>query len=364
MLTSLSVAMMSRPVAGVRNSTVIITLPGSPRGAKENLEAIINQLPHACIQAANLRASRSLHEGGTKALERQVSEAKSGHGHSHGHHHHHHGHGHGHGHQGPTRRANPEKMANKLGAAVTERQRASPYPMISVMEAHELIANNTSLGAVVEKPVDENLVGYILAEDVSAPEAVPAFRASIVDGYAVIATDGPGKYPVVSISHATAASDSTRVLKSGEIARVTTGAPIPDGATAVVMVEDTAIADMTEDGKEEAIVEIFAEGVPDGDNIREVGSDVKKDDLILQKGERITAAAGEIGMLASVGVATVKVYELPTVGVLSTGDEVVQHTRPGGLRMGEIRDSNRPALITAIKSWGFPVADLGIAKDK
>jgi gephyrin len=73
---------------------------------------------------------------------------------------------------------------------------------------------------------------------------------------------------------------------------------------------------------------------------------------------------GEIGLLAAVGVAEVKTYRRPVVGVLSTGDEIVEHNRPGGLRLGEVRDTNRPTLISAARGWGYEVVDLGIASDK
>jgi gephyrin len=86
--------------------------------------------------------------------------------------------------------------------------------------------------------------------------------------------------------------------------------------------------------------------------------------LVLAKGEQVSAAGGEIGLLASVGVAEVLVYKRPVVGVLSTGDEIVEHDRLGGLRLGEVRDTNRPTLIAAARDSGYEVVDLGIASDK
>lgn len=234
--------------------------------------------------------------------------------------------------------------------------------MLSVKEAHDLVAEHTPLTEITTAPVNSDLVGYVLAQDVVAPEAVPAFRASIVDGYAVIHTDGPGVYPVVSISHA--APGSVPKLEHGQIARITTGAPLPPGATAVVMVEETSLKSKTNDGQEEKEVEIHAKNVEKNDNVREAGSDVQKGSVILAKGTVISANGGEVGLLASVGLYTVKVYRKFKVGVLSTGDELVNHTEPRKLNYGEIRDSNRPALLTAIKSCGFPAVDLGIAADK
>jgi gephyrin len=130
------------------------------------------------------------------------------------------------------------------------------------------------------------------------------------------------------------------------------------------MVEDTVLASKTDDGMEEKEVEILAENVKEGENIREVGSDIKQGSLILGKGEQISSVGGEIGLLAAVGVAEVQTYCRPIVGILSTGDEIVEHSRPGDLRLGEVRDTNRPTLISAAKEWGYDVVDLGIVSDK
>ena len=364
---------MSRPVAGVRNKTIILTLPGSPKGAKENLQSILKLLPHACQQAAGAD-SRTLHAGGVKKLEKDagVSTASSNqpaHSHSHDHFHgHSHGHGHTHGHAIPVRHTsaseNPRSNDPTLGP--TRRNRSSPYPMLSVHDALMLIKKHTPEAQIVKAKVDGSIIGSVLAEDVTASEAVPAYRASIVDGYAVIASDdgsgSKGTFPVASISHAT--PGDIPPLEAGQIARITTGAPLPPGATSVVMVEDTVLKTMTEDGNEERDVEILAEGVKPGENIREIGSDIKKGDIILRKGEEVSAIGGELGLLASVGKVEVSVYKKPIVGVLSTGDEIVEHSRPGDLRLGEVRDCNRPTLMAAVRGHGFEAVDLGIARDK
>ncbi|GJC94187.1 molybdenum cofactor synthesis domain-containing protein [Colletotrichum higginsianum] len=356
-----AVAMMSRPVAGTRNTTVIVTLPGSPKGAKENLQAILKTLPHACVQAAGAD-SRILHEGGVKKLESDAGigpdaaaaaaaassppQAHShdhshdhSHGHNHGHSHSHaSGHGHGHGHGALIQRVTlPHAGGGRCSAA---HKGLYPEP------------------EVVTSKVDVSLVNSVLAEDVTARESVPAFRASIVDGYAVVVPeDGnlKGVFPVAAVSHA---------APEGEIARITTGAPLPPGATSVIMVEDTVLKSMTKDEKEEKEVEILADGVKPGENIREIGSDIQENDVILKKGEQISGVGGEIGLLAAVGVAEVKTYKRPVVGILSTGDEIIEPDRPGGLRLGEVRDTNRITLMSAARHWGFDVIDLGIARDK
>lgn len=362
---------MSRPVAGVRNKTLIITLPGSPKGAKENLQAIIKLLPHACWQAAGAD-SRAIHAGGVGKLEAEAGvngNKKPKHnnhdyGHSHGH-----SHSHGQGtHVVPKAHTRPEErpISNDPRAGPTSRYRESPYPMLSVESAVNLILENSPAPEPIKMSVNGSLVGYVLAEDVQASEPVPAYRASIVDGYAVIVSpDGPstkGVFPVNSVSHA--APGEIPALHRGQIARITTGAPLPPGANSVVMVEDTVLRSMTEDGREEKVVEILTDQVKPDENIREVGSDIKAGEIVMRKGEEITAVGGELGLLASVGKTEVLVYRKPVIGVLSTGDEIVMHDRAGPLQMGEVRDCNRPTLMAAIKGWGFQVVDYGIAKDK
>lgn len=353
---------MSRPVAGVRDKTLIITLPGSPKGAKENLEAVIKLLPHACLQAAG-EDSRAMHVGGVKKLEADAGVSASGS--SAGHHHH------GHCHAAPKAHTSLSERphSNDPTEGPTHRYRASPYPMVSVDEALQQISQHTPDPTVVEVPVSTALVGSVIAEDVYSQESVPAYRASIVDGYAVIVPDsaheGPstkGVFPVVSVTHANDSGDLSP-LKPGTIARITTGAPLPPNANAVVMVEDTELASTTPDGKEEATVEILTDEIGFGENVREPGSDIALGSKILSRGDLITPVGGEIGVLAATGTKTVKVFRKPRVGVLSTGDELVEHDDPRTLTGGQIRDSNRPSLLSCLSAWGFPTVDLGIARD-
>ncbi|KIW21351.1 hypothetical protein PV08_01931 [Exophiala spinifera] len=396
-------AIMSRPVAGVRNKTIIVTLPGSPKGAKENLEAILKLLPHACLQAAG-EDSRSAHAGGVKKLEKDAgvsgstantttttttpaaTNASSGHDHSHSHHHDHdhsHGHGHGHGHGGhaiPKAHTDPSNrppQSNDMLLGTAARARSSPYPMLSVSDAVATIFENSPAPIVEVRDLSPDLTGYVVAEDIRAVEAVPAYSASIVDGYAVMVRDAKatsaahrdapstkGVFPVASVSHAQASS-MPPPLQPGQVARITTGAPVPANANAVVMVEDTVIASLTDDKTEEATVEILTDAVTAGENIREPGSDIKLDEVVVTKGTRISALGGEIGVLAAAGVRKVPVYRKPVVGIMSTGDEVTDVAYEGTLTGGMIRDSNRPSLLTLLRGWDLceRVVDLGVARD-
>lgn len=240
--------------------------------------------------------------------------------------------------------------------------------MLSVDNALKQIAEHTPEPTCTIADVSEGIVGSVLAEDITAKESVPAFRASIVDGYAIIASkhvmvpSTKGIFPVTGVSHAK--PGEVPELRIGEVSRITTGAPLPPGATSVVMVEDTVLRSLTEDGKEEQEIEILTDAIEAGENVREIGSDVKAGDVIMRKGEGISATGGELGLLASVAVREAKIYKKPVVGVLSTGDEIVPFDRPGGLQLGEVRDTNRPTLITAISGSGYEAVDLGIASDK
>jgi molybdenum cofactor synthesis domain-containing protein len=197
-------------------------------------------------------------------------------------------------------------------------------------------------------------LGCVLVDDVTAAEAVPPFANTAMDGYAVRAADlatVPVELPVVA--EVAAGHPATTALAPGQAMRIFTGAPLPDGADAVVMVERTSRLDGG------ARVEIRA-SVPPGNHVRGVGDDVKPGDVVVHAGDELTP--GRIGVLRSVGVATVRVRPRPRVGVLSTGDELV--TGDETLQPGQIRDSNRPTLLAMVASSSNAVpVDLGHVRD-
>ncbi|KAL9625293.1 MAG: hypothetical protein Q9160_000695 [Pyrenula sp. 1 TL-2023] len=372
------VAMMSRPVAGVRNRTLILTLPGSPKGAKENLQAILKLLPHACVQAAG-EDSRSMHAGGIKKLEADagVSAANPGFAPNTSS-----AHSHGHVHQIPKPHSTPAERAkyrsNDPRAGPAQRYRQSPYPMLSVPEALSLVRQHTPSPISISLPLTPSLTGTTISQDIRALEAVPAFAASIVDGYAVhtdalISLKGSKPtLPVVSVSHADAASNPP-FLPLGSLARITTGAPLPPNANAVIMVEDTVVASTkpvnasTSNPKleEESTITLLSTSIAPNENVRDPGSDIPLNSLLLKAGTALSPLGGEIGLLAASGVKSVPVFRLPRLGVLSTGDEVMDIRYSSKMTGGMIRDSNRPSLIAAITSWDLcsDVIDLGIARD-
>ncbi|KAI9277911.1 hypothetical protein BC943DRAFT_332395 [Umbelopsis sp. AD052] len=346
-------AALSRPVCGVRGKSIILTLPGSPKACKENIECVLDILPHA-VELTRGGSGSGLHNKMQQSSEDNIK--------SHHHHHHHHAKAHTCTHKSDevVRDSTTGNLSNPLNAPVTRRHRQSPYPMITVEEGNALIEKYTQPLETEIKEVDDKLIGYVIAEKVTAREPVPGYRASIVDGYAVKAQDGPGSYPVVTSS--VAGSSDAFTLQSGQISRITTGGMIPDGADAIVMVEDTELQETSDDGKQEKTVKILAQ-VQVGENVREIGCDTPIGHTIAETGDIITSVGGEIGVLSSVGIRSISVYRKPRVGVLSTGNEVVDHTNTVDLRPGQIRDSNRPTLLAAIGAAGFEAIDLGIVGD-
>jgi molybdenum cofactor synthesis domain-containing protein len=188
---------------------------------------------------------------------------------------------------------------------------------------------------------------------VVSAEAVPPFANTAMDGYAVRAEDtagAPVRLLVVGTLSAGSAPDVE--VRAGETVRIMTGAPIPPGADAIVMVERTSAAD---DG---SAVLIEVEASP-GDHVRRAGDDLSAGQAVFEPGDELTA--GHLGVLASLGFERVRVVPPARVGVLSTGDELV--TGPAPLRPGQIRDSNRPTLLALVREAGCVPVDLGTVGD-
>jgi molybdenum cofactor synthesis domain-containing protein len=196
----------------------------------------------------------------------------------------------------------------------------------------------------------QEALGLVLAEDVFADAPMPPFAAARVDGFAVVAADGPGLRRIVGDQTAGYIADVR--VGSGAAARVTTGAPIPPGANAMVMVEETE--------EENGQVNIFAKDIQPGANVRPVGEDLEAGQLVLAKGTVL--GPPELGLLGTVGKAEVSVHRRPVVAVMSTGNEIVEpHEKP---KLGQIRDANRFTLMAAVRQAGVDPIDLGIVRDQ
>ncbi|PNJ70809.1 GPHN isoform 10 [Pongo abelii] len=201
-----------------------------------------------------------------------------------------------------------------------------------------------------------NGMGRVLAQDVYAKDNLPPFPASVKDGYAVRAADGPGDRFIIGESQA--GEQPTQTVMPGQVMRVTTGAPIPCGADAVVQVEDTELIRESDDGTEELEVRILVQARP-GQDIRPIGHDIKRGECVLAKGTHM--GPSEIGLLATVGVTEVEVNKFPVVAVMSTGNELLNPE--DDLLPGKIRDSNRSTLLATIQEHGYPTINLGIVGD-
>lgn len=215
-------------------------------------------------------------------------------------------------------------------------------------EAREIISKRLPRMETEMVPLSE-ASGRILAEDVTAPENHPPFPASTMDGYAVFAIDHSPWREIIGTQNAGDVIDEE--VTEGYAVRIMTGAPLPPGADAVVPVEATEQA--------EGHVIIHQEDVAVGENVRPVGSDVEKGSLLLSAGSRIGAA--EIGLLASMGITPVPVSRRPRMSILSTGDELVDPE--DAIAPGQIRDSNRFSLYTALSEEPVEITWIGKAPD-
>ncbi len=214
----------------------------------------------------------------------------------------------------------------------------------------EVLASLTRLPASMVS-LDEAL-GLVLAEDVTAPHAVPPFDNSAVDGFAVRSSDlTEPRSGLRVLEDVPAGSVATRTVTEGTAIKIMTGAPIPAGADAVIRVEDT--------DQKGALVDVHVQ-VPKATAIRPAGGDLQAGELVFTAGTRLGPA--HLGVLASIGVTAPQVHRRARVAIFSTGDEL----RPPdtvGLEPGSIRDSNRPLLRGLLAEAGVEVIDRGIIRD-
>ncbi len=227
-------------------------------------------------------------------------------------------------------------------------------PLTAVQE--EVLAAVTRLEPVTVPLVEAH--GLALAEEVRSREAVPPFANSAMDGYAVRAADTAGASPETPVrlrvvGHLPAGRAPDQAVGPGEAIRIMTGAPVPPGADAVVMVERTTPAG------DDAVHIGAAASV--ADHVRPAGGDLEAGAPVFPAGTVLTAPA--LGVLASIGATTVRVTRRARVGVLSTGDELVAADDPHALAAGQIRDSNRPMLLALTREADCDAVDLGIARD-
>jgi molybdopterin molybdotransferase len=226
--------------------------------------------------------------------------------------------------------------------------RISTYPLVDAAEAAALVLERTPMLGQ-ERVALAECAGRVVAQDVIAPASLPAHPVSAVDGYAVRASDAGRLLRVVGES--AAGRPLSGEVRPGTAARILTGGVVPDGADCVVMVEDVS---------EEPDSVRVPEGLRPGTNFHAPGSDVRKGELVLASGSQLGPA--EIGLAAALGLPALPVGRRPSVALMSTGDELVEVGETPG--RGQITDSNRWALLAALREAGAEVRMLGIAPDR
>jgi molybdopterin molybdotransferase len=209
----------------------------------------------------------------------------------------------------------------------------------------------------------EQCARRVLAQDVIATD-LPLFDNSSVDGFAVVAADlasSSASHPRVLrvVADIPAGSSPTVKLSPGEAARIMTGAPLPAGADAVIMVEDTDFQERGSGSPAPEVVQCMRP-VRAGKNVRQRGVDVHSGEKVMHPGQVLRAQ--DMGMLAMLGIARVSVFTVPRVALLSSGDELLAVDEP--LRPGKIRDTNSYTLRALIDEAGCLVVTMGIAPDE
>lgn len=223
--------------------------------------------------------------------------------------------------------------------------------MVTVNEAKERIIANTATLPAVQMPLGQ-AVGSYLAADVVSPIALPPFRQSSMDGYAIVHSDVTEPGAALRLTGESKAGQADLpVVSTGTAVRIFTGAPVPEGATAVVMQENTSLAD--------GAVQIHEFPVVEGKNVRRAGQQIAQGAVALRAGALISP--GAVGFLKGMNVNEVAVHGKPRIGLLVTGDELLQAGE--ALVPGKIYESNSAMLQAALEQAGITGVSISYASD-
>lgn len=210
--------------------------------------------------------------------------------------------------------------------------------MVSIQEAIELVNTHTNVGTTTSESL-LNALDLFLAKDTFSTINMPPFNQSAMDGYAVL-YDEQHQNNFVLVDEIKAGDNNKRTLEVGQAVRIFTGAPTPTNANAVIMQENTAVAD--------GILTI-EDTLTNNKNIRLAGEQIKKEELALATGSKLNPAA--IGFLATLGITSVEVYQKPSITIVVTGNELAEAGKP--LDFGQIYESNAIMLQSALLKKGF-----------
>lgn len=233
--------------------------------------------------------------------------------------------------------------------------------MLTVPQALAAILDRVRTKPPVRAPLT-GCLGLVLAEDVASDTDSPPYDKSMMDGYAVIAGDlAGGGATLVLLEEVTAGQVPTQFVRRGHCTRIMTGAPIPGGADAVVMVERTELKPGSKTAGNKGFDRVHFPGTEakPNDNILRAGATLQRGETVLYSGHALRPM--EIGLLAEIGRADVLAYPAASVAVLATGDELVPPGKP--IKTGQIRNSNSPMLTALVTRTGAKGVDLGIARD-
>ena len=219
--------------------------------------------------------------------------------------------------------------------------------MITVEEAFKLVQNNITPNEKTISIELNNSLGYVLASNVFSPINMPPFRQSAMDGYALNLHD-KSNYKI--IDEVKAGDEHQPILNKGEAVRIFTGSAVPETANTVIMQEKVTV-------KENHL--LINNSVSENKNIRPLGEQIKKGTLALKKGTKLTPAA--IGFLLTLGISKVLIFEKPKIGILTTGNELIEAGQK--LTFGKIYESNSGMLKSSLQNFGFSRVSVSKVKD-